>query len=238
MKVILTQATFELRSALRNGEQLLINLVIPIAALIGLHNASFLSERLALDFDALVAGTLAMSLMGSAFVSTGIGVGFDRFYGVLKRYRSTPLTSSRWIAARVLATLGVQAIQLFVITGVALTLGWSPKLGPTLLATWLLGTTTFVSLALCLASRIPAMANLAICNGLYLALVATSGMVIQRDALGGPAATVVAYLPGGALAEAIAYGLNTAHAASSSIAVLACWAIGAAFAARALIRWE
>ena len=238
MNVVLAQASFELRAALRNGEQLLVNLIIPIAALVVFHDASFLSERLALDFDALVAGTLAMSLMGSAFVSTGIGVGFERFYGVLKRYRSTPLTPSRWIAARVLATLGVQAIQLVVITAVALVLGWSPHLGASLPLAWVLGTTTFVSLALCLASRIPAMANLAVCNGLYLALVATSGMVIQRDALGESASAFLAYLPGGALAESIASGLTAANPTSSSFAVLACWAIVSAAAARVLIRWE
>ena len=77
-------AGLEFRMTLRNGEQLLLALVIPLLALIGgtLISIVGLPEP---RINAVLPGVLVLAVMSSAFTSQAITTGFDRRYGVLKR---------------------------------------------------------------------------------------------------------------------------------------------------------
>ena len=62
---VLAQTRFETATILRNGEQALLNIIIPVAALIVLTNVSF-SPSGAMDVDMAFASSLAL-----AWASTG-----------------------------------------------------------------------------------------------------------------------------------------------------------------------
>jgi ABC-2 type transport system permease protein len=144
MKALLAQVRTELTLMARNGEQLLVSLFIPLGVLI------FLSKVKVIDLGrddrvAVVApAVLALAVMSTAMVSLGIGTGFERHYGVLKRLGATPLGRPRWIAAKFLAVLAIECLQWIVLVGAALALGWSPSGGWALaVAAAMVGTAAF-----------------------------------------------------------------------------------------------
>ena len=121
------QTRMELALFLRNGEQLLVALVIPVAILFGLT---------AIDFGAVpdprvdhaITAVLTISVMGTAFTGQAIAVGFDRRYGALKRLGGTPLPPAVIILGKILATLVLVAGQAVVLGVIAALLGWRPEL--------------------------------------------------------------------------------------------------------------
>ena len=57
---------------------------------------------------------------------SGIGTGFERGYGVLKRLGSTPLGRPRLLGAKIVAVVAVELLQAAVLVAVGLALGWNP----------------------------------------------------------------------------------------------------------------
>src|SRR3981081_4333186 len=106
-----TQARTEAMLALRNGEQVLLTLLIPVALLIGLtklHVVPLPGPRV----DSVTPRILALAVMSSAFTGQAIALGFDRRYGVLKRLAATALPRWALVAGRMLAVLGGVLVQL------------------------------------------------------------------------------------------------------------------------------
>ncbi len=100
-RMIAAQATLETRTLLRNGEQLLLTLIIPLLLLaaFGLEPlVSFGTGMSRIDF--LTPGIIALAVMSTAFTSQAIATGFERRYGVLKRLGATPLSRTGLIAAK------------------------------------------------------------------------------------------------------------------------------------------
>ncbi len=123
------QARMETRLLLRNGEQLLLAVVIPVLVLVGgviglSHVDLDLAHR---PVDELTPGVLALAIMSSAFTSVAIATGFERRYGVLKRLGASPLPRTGLLAGKVLALLVVEALQVVLVAVVGLVLGWSPS---------------------------------------------------------------------------------------------------------------
>ena len=144
-KQVRAQASMEVRLLLRNGEQLLLAVVIPVLVLVG---GVIGADRVGIDLahrpvDALTPGVLALAIMSTSFTSVAIATGFERRYGVLKRLGATPLPRLGLLAAKVLALLVVEVLQILVLSLVALALGWSPSAGVVgavgFLLAWLLG---------------------------------------------------------------------------------------------------
>jgi fumarate reductase subunit C len=127
------QTASELRLTLRNGEQLLVGIIIPLLVLVFFSLVAIvpLPEGVTARVDIVAPGVLALAVMSSAMVSLGIGTGFERQYGVLKRLGATPLGRGRWLAAKVASVLVLIAAQMAVLVPVALLLGWDPT-GPVL----------------------------------------------------------------------------------------------------------
>ena len=123
--MVLAQARMEARLMLRNGEQVLLAVVIPLIVLAG-GLAGI--DRLGLEFrhrpiDVLTPGVLALAVMSTAFTSLAIATGFERRYGVIKRLGSSPLPRHGLLLGKVSALLLIEALQVVVISSVALALG-------------------------------------------------------------------------------------------------------------------
>lgn len=242
-RMVAVQARMETRLLLRNGEQLLIAVVIPLIVLVG----GLLATRrfdLGIDgrpVDLVVPGVLALAVMSTSFTSLAIATGFERRYGVLKRLGSSPLPRSGLLLGKVGALLVVELLQLVVLGGAGLLLGWRPTLtaagvlGALLVA--LLGTAAFASLGLLLAGTLRAEATLAAANLVYLLLLAGGAVVLPASAYGG-AGTSLTWLPSGALGEGLRTALVDGAFPARDLLVLAAWAVaGSALTARTF-RWE
>src|ERR1017187_10599913 len=64
--------------------------------------------------------------MSTAMVSLGIATAFERSYGVLKRLGATPLGRPVLLTAKIASVIVVEIIQVVLLVGVALALGWRP----------------------------------------------------------------------------------------------------------------
>ena len=161
-RMVLAQARMETRLLLRNGEQLLLAVVIPLIVLVaGISGAKHFDLTFSHSpVDTLTPGVLALAIMSTSFTSLAISTGFERRYGVLKRLGSSPLPRAGLLGGKVGALLVVEVLQFVVIGGVALLLGWSPALSLAglagALACALLGTAAFASLGLLLAGALRA----------------------------------------------------------------------------------
>lgn len=239
LRQVLTQAGMEARLMLRNGEQLLLAVVIPLVVLVGAVRGA---ERVGIDFDRapvdeLTPGVLALAIMSTAFTSLAIATGFERRYGVLKRLGTAPLSRGALLAGKVGALLLVEVLQVAVIAVVAVALGWSPTVdvvGAVLAA--LLGTAAFASLGMLLAGTLRAEATLAAANLVYLLLLAGGAVVLPADAYGG-LGDVVRWLPSGALGESVRAACD-GGVAWRDLGVLAVWAAAGSAATARWFRWE
>ncbi len=184
---VVAQARMESRLMLRNGEQLLLAIVIPVIVLVGGVAGS---RALDLDFahpsiDVFTPGVLALAVMSTAFTSLAIATGFERRYGVIKFLGSSPLPRSGLLAGKVGALLLIEVLQVVVLTVVALAMGWDPDPGYLGAALALvLGTAAFASLGLFIAGVLRAEATLAAANLVYLLLMAGGAVVLPSSAYG------------------------------------------------------
>lgn len=237
-----SQLRAELTVVLRNGEQLLLTLIIPVLLLVFFSTVDVLPTGDVRDpIDFLTPGVLALAVMSSAMVSLGIATGFERGYKVLKRLGATPLGRPRWLAAKITTVIVVQMIQLVVLVPVALVLGWDAGSARWLLAVGavITGTIAFGGVGLFIAGRLRAEINLAAQNGLYLVLLLLGGMVIPFDELPEPLAAVAKCLPSGALADVLRDALvGGADRPGTSWLVLGAWAVIAPALTALTFRWE
>jgi ABC-2 type transport system permease protein len=242
VSALAAQARSELTLSLRNGEQLLVSVVIPLLVLVFFSTVDVLPLPDGVD-DAvafLAPGVLALAVMSSAMVSLGIGTGFERQYGVLKRLGTTPLGRGRWVAAKIVMVLALLVIQVVVLVVAALLLGWEPGGDPILaVPAIVLGAAAFGGIGLLMAGTLRGTATLALANGLYLVLLLLGGMIVPLDELPTPLATLSRALPAGALSEVLQAALRDgAPAATTSWLVLAAWAVAAPLVAARFFRWD
>jgi len=239
---LLAQAGMEARLMLRNGEQLLLAVVIPVIVLVGAVRGA---ERVGLDVggrpvDVLTPGVLALAVMSTAFTSLAIATGFERRYGVLKRLGTAPLSRTTLLGGKVLALLLVELVQFAVIGAVGVALGWSGPAGAggalAVVAAALCGTAAFASLGMLLAGSLRAEATLAAANLVYLLLLAGGAVVLPADQYGG-LGDVVRWLPSGALGEAVRAACDGALAIRDLVVLLGWTALGSALTVRTF-KWE
>ena len=242
MRAFAAQTRTELVLSLRNGEQLLVSIVIPLLLLVffSLVDVLPLPEGVSDGVDFLTPGVLALAVMSSAMVSLGIGTGFERQYKVLKRLGATPLGRGRWVGAKIAMVLALIAIQVVVLVVAAFALGWAPGGTPALVpVAVLLGTAAFAGLGLLMAGTLRGTLTLALANGLYLVLLLLGGMIIPFSEMPSWLATLGELTPAGALSTVMQSCLRDgAPAAGTAWAVLAVWAVALPAAAIRLFRWE
>jgi ABC-2 type transport system permease protein len=237
------QAGLELRILLRNGEQLVLTLIIPVLLLAAFSQANLVSYGPGSRIDFVAPGILALAVLSTAFTSQAIATGFERRYGVLKRLGTTPLSRQGLIAAKTLAVLVVELLQAVLVIVVALGLGWQPRGGAAAAAGSLLlmvvGTAAFSGLALLMAGTLRAEATLAGANLVYLVLLGIGGVVFPLTKFPSGMQPVLRLLPSGALSDGLRSMLQDGSGLPvRDLLVLAVWAVlGIALAVRTF-RWE
>ncbi len=240
---VLAQTRMEARLLLRNGEQLLLALVIPVVVLVGgvagIERVGVSLSRTAVD--ELTPGVLALALMSTSFTSLAIATGFERRYGVLKRLGASPLPRQGLLLGKVGALLLVQLLQWLVIGAVALAMGWSPELtarsvvGAVVVA--VTGTAAFGSLGLFVAGALRAEATLAVANLVYV-LLAAGGAVVLPASTYGSWGDLVTWLPSGALGSGLRECFLRGTFPLVQSAVLLVWAALGTLATVRTFQWE
>jgi len=240
---VLAQASMESRLMVRNGEQLLLAIVIPVLVLVGgvagAHRVGIHFHERAVD--ALTPGVLALAVMSTAFTSLAIATGFERRYGVIKRLGASPLPRSGLLMGKVGGLLLVEVAQVVIISAVAFSLHWRPVVSVASVTgsvlALLLGTFAFAALGLFLAGALRAEATLAAANLVYLLLLAGGAVVLPADVYGGAGHTLT-WLPSGALGDAMRAALIHGTVGWADLAVLVAWgAVGTVLTARTF-SWE
>lgn len=229
-------ALTELLLLVRNGEQLLLALAIPLAVL----TVGGIAGGRWGELSVLAPSVLALAIWSSAFTSVAISTGFERRYGVLERLAATPLGKTGLLAGKVLGILVIVGFQLLVITAAATYIGWRPGFtgpsGAAAIAVVIMAVGTFTGLALALAARLRAEATLAVANLIYVALLVGGALVLPLDRYPFAAQSVVSLLPTAALGEALR-AAATGTVLGWPLLVLVLWlAVSSALAAKAF-RW-
>ena len=243
-RMIAAQARLETRTLLRNGEQLLLTLVIPLLLLTAFSLEPLINFGAGLSrIDFLTAGIIALAVMSTAFTSQAIATGFERRYGVLKRLGATPLSRGGLIAAKTVTVMGVELLQGALIIAIALAIGWRPNASPAAIVTAplliLLGTAAFSGLALLMAGTLRAEATLAAANLIYILLLGLGGVVFPLTRFPAEARPVLELLPTAALStglrDVLQYGV--AFPVGNTV-TLAVWAVAAIALAARTFRWD
>lgn len=240
MRPMLAHAVFEIRLAARQGEQLLVSLVIPVAMFIFLSRVRVGGVGGPGSVDQMVPRILALAVMSNAFTSLSIATGFERSHLVLKRLGASPLGRARLVGAKATAVLAVEAVQVAVLLLTAVALGWHAKWNLFLVPVLALGTYVFATLGLVFAGVLPALVNLAATNAVYVLLVLFGGTVVPASELPEPLSSLAALLPTDALGRLLE-GVVGTRTDGSSVApwiVLGAWATLATTIAAATFRWE
>ena len=242
-RMLAAQTVAELRLVLRNGEQVLLSLGVPLGLLVLLVAVPFIpvdgAGSRADRADFFVPGVLALAVMSTAFTGQAIGVGFERQYGVLKRLGATPLPRSVLLGAKTLAVLAVELLQVVVLGLVGLALGWDPRGSVlSLLVLVALGTAAFSGLGLLLGGTLRGLTVLAAANLVWFVLLVLGGVLFPLSAFGG-AEPVLSLLPTAALSGGLRSVLQDgAGLPLRECAALAVCALAALTAAARLFRWE
>jgi ABC-2 type transport system permease protein len=242
-QMITAQAVMETRTLLRNGEQLLLTLIIPLLLLAAFSLEPLVNFGSGSRVDFLTPGIIALAVMSTAFTSQAIATGFERRYGVLKRLGATPLSRGGLITAKTATVIAVELLQAAVIIVVALALGWRPHATATAIVTVpllvLLGTAAFSGLALLMAGTLRAEATLAAANLIYIVLLGVGGVVFPLTRFPASARPFLELLPTGALSTGLRSVLQDAAGLPvGNTLTLAVWAIAGITLAARTFRWE
>ncbi|MGW3956216.1 ABC transporter permease [Streptomyces sp. NPDC004752] len=241
--MIAAQAAFETRLLLRNGEQLLLTVVIPTLLLVLFSAVDIVDTGAGKAVDFLAPGILALAVMSTAFTGQAIATGFERRYGVLKRLASSPLPRWGLMAAKTASVLVTEVLQVVLLTAIAFALGWSPHGGTNAVAAVLLllvlGTAAFSGLGLLMAGTLKAEATLAAANLVFLLLLVGGGVIVPLDKFPSGVQDALALLPVTALSDGLRDVLQ--HGAGmpwGDLGILAGWAVMGLAAAGRFFRWE
>ncbi|GGO81405.1 ABC transporter permease [Wenjunlia tyrosinilytica] len=239
-RMIRAQTALETRMLLRNGEQLLLTIVIPSMLLVLFSAVAIVDTGGGERVDFLAPGLLALAVMSTAFTGQAIATGFERRYGVLKRLGASPLPRWALMTAKTGSVLVTEALQVALLTVIALALGWSPHGNPlAVLLLIVLGTAAFSGLGLLMAGTLRAEATLAAANLVFVLLLLAGGVIVPLDRFPEGVRSFLELLPISALSDGLREVLQ--HGAGmpwGDVGVLALWSVVGLAAAARFFRWE
>lgn len=233
-KMLAAQFGLELKLLLRNGEQLLLTMFIPITLLVGLTLlplGSFGQHRAATFTPAI----MALAVISTAFTGQAIAVAFDRRYGALKRLGATPLPVWGIIAGKSLAVVTVVFLQAILLGAIGFALGWRPALAALALgaAVIALGTVVFAALGLLLGGTLRAEIVLAVANLMWFVFAGLGALTVETDIIPTAVKWAARLTPSGALTEALSQAM-TMSVDWFGVIVLAAWG---ALGSLSALRW-
>jgi ABC-2 type transport system permease protein len=238
-RALVAQARAETVLQLRRGENLIVTLAIPLGVLVFFAKVDAISTDFAHPVDFMVPGVLSLAVMAAAMVSLGIATGFERRYGVLKRLGSTPLSRGGLLIAKTVTVLGLEILQIVLVVGVGVAIGWHVPSGIfAAVGLLLVGTVAFAGIGMLMAGTLRAEANLAAANGLFLVLLFLGGMAYPLAKLPTVLQDFAKALPAAALSETVRSVLSSQPFPGGELAVLVAWAVVAPLLAARYFRWE
>ncbi|RKE21683.1 ABC transporter permease [Streptomyces sp. TLI_171] len=240
-RMLLAQTALETRMLLRNGEQLLLTVVIPTVLLVLFSAVDVVDvDGPGKRVDFLAPGLLALAVMSTAFTGQAIATGFERRYGVLKRLGATPLPRWALLSAKTGCVLVTELLQVLLLSGIALALGWSPHGNPlAVLLLLVLGTAAFSGLGLLMAGTLRAEATLAAANLVFVLLLLAGGVVVPLAKFPDAVRPVLELLPISALSDGLRSVLQLGGGTPwADLGVLAVWSVLGLAAAARFFRWE
>ncbi|HTK09895.1 MAG TPA: ABC transporter permease [Ktedonobacteraceae bacterium] len=238
---ILKQTQYELLLTSRRGENILVTLIIPILLLIFFASLNIVPTVDGSAINFLLPGILAVAIMAAGMVNLGIATAYERYYGVLKRLGSSPLSRSGLIIAKVISILVLEVVQVLLLVAVAvLFYGWQPT-GSLLLTLGIiaLGTIAFAGLGLAMAGALRAEMTLAGANALFLVFILLGGGILPLSHLPGPLGAIAQILPAAALTQSLQAAMTSGSAFPTfPFIVLIVWAILILLVAIRTFKWE
>ena len=232
--MLAAQYGLELKLLLRNGEQLLLTMFIPITLLVGmtlLPLGDFGEHRAGVFTPAI----MALALISTAFTGQAIAVAVDRRYGALKRLGATALPVWGVITGKSLSVATVVLLQSVLLGAIGVALGWRPTvpglaLGALVIA---LGTACFAAMGLLLGGSLRAEIVLAVANLMWFVFGGLSALTVETELVPGAVRWLARLTPSGALTESLAQALAVS-VDWFGIVVLAVWGLLAGLGA---VRW-
>nr|WP_090057652.1 ABC transporter permease [Lentzea fradiae] len=219
--MLFVHARTEAVLTLRNGEQILLTVLIPLALLVALSVMPVIPMPEPRAGSA-AARIFALAIISSAFTGQAIALGFDRRYGVLKRLAASALPRWLLVSGRVCGALVVAVLQIALLAVTALVLGWRFPLSglPWLALLIVLGTLTFGALGVLLGGALRAEIVLALANIIWFVLLLVGGVALSASV------GFVHLLPSAALAEAMEAAVVHGTAPGvGPVAVLVAWGV-------------
>ncbi|GAA2015022.1 ABC transporter permease [Brevibacterium samyangense] len=244
LRRVLAQTVFEARAVMRNGEQLLLSLILPAIALCGLA-LTRIPDVLGMDTAdhprVLIAlsGVLGLAIASTAFTGQAIATGFDRRYGVLRQLATTPLGTSGLVWGKLLAVYLVVLTQFVVLLALAGVLGFRPGTAgisvPGLVCSAVVGTASLLVWALVMAGTLRAEATLALANIVWVLMATVGGILLAHPGAWGD---LVGFLPFGALGDAMRAAVLEGRLAVVPLLVMLAWSVVGLLVARRWFRWS
>ncbi|MCV7193667.1 ABC transporter permease [Mycolicibacterium brumae] len=236
-QMLRAQYSLELKLLLRNGEQLLLIMFIPITLLIGLTLLPLGDvgpDRVGVFTPAI----MALAVISTAFTGQAIAVAFDRRYGALKRLGATALPVWGVIVGKLLAVVTVVFLQAVLLGAIAFALGWRPSPAGLALGALVMGvgTASFAAMGLLLGGTLKAEIVLAVANLGWFVFAGLGALVLPSgDGLvPAPVREIARLTPSGALTEGLSLATGAASLSWFALGVLLVWGVVCGVAAR---RW-
>ena len=219
-------ARWVLRTTWRNGEQLLLLVGIPLAALFAISRTDLLSTTT----PPLVI-TAVMVVLAAGFTSPAISLAFERRYGSFAFLGTTPMPRTAIVAGTLMAILIGALAAVGVVAAVAAALGEFDSTSViAIFSTVTLGLCATVPWAFVVGGTVKSETVLVLANGIFVLATLFGGVLIPASSL--PYAGLLEWLPTGALVE-----LATTPTIAN-VVVLAAWsAVGTLMAVR-WFRWR
>ena len=237
---LLAQLRVELLLLLRQPENLLVILVLPVLLLLffaGVHAFPSIPGR---PINFLVPGILTLALMSTGMVSLGISTAYQRYYRVLKRLGGTPLPRGVLVAAKAASVLVVEVGQVALLLAIAyLGFGWRASGSiPLAILVMLLGAVTFAAIGLTMAGVLRAELTMGGANGLYLIFLILGGVAMPVQQLPAFIQPLARVLPPTALSTSLRAILAGGVFPIAAVALLAGWTVLMLATAIRFFRWE
>ncbi|MCW2831528.1 MAG: transporter, partial [Aeromicrobium sp.] len=178
----------------------------------------------------------------TSFTSLAIATGFERRYGIIKRLGASPLPRWGLLFGKIGAVVLIEVVQLAVLSGVGLALGWQPHGGVAaivltvvLIVLW---TAAFGSLGLLIAGTLRAEATLAVANLVYVLLLVGGGLLVPLSRYPEAARHVLELLPSGALGQGLRDTFAGHGPSAFATVVLLIWTVCASLLVSKTFKWE
>jgi len=230
---------WEFKLNIRNGEQILLLLVIPIIVIVALTQTSFIAGK-KWDIGEALAVSVSVSVLAAGFTSLAIATAFERRSGTLLAMGTTPLTRLELVVGKGFSIVYLAFVSTIGLVLIAVIIGWRPTWSLVIVVPILiLGILSVSGLAFLLAGTIRAEAVLALANSLFVIAILFGGMLVPY---GGTLGTISELFPPAALSTSMQIAFNPDSTQIKDLfiplASLFAWALLGNLTAAKFFRWR